>query len=83
MNEPPQFPSGEYKASVLSIAPYKTPVVHVKVNTPSLRQVPFVGKMSFKEALRVIKQQCVIDQDKGCFYMRQGAAVKHDASSGI
>lgn len=33
VNESPQFPSEVYKASIFSIAPYKSPVVYVKVNT--------------------------------------------------
>lgn len=35
VNEPPQFPDAPYKASVLSIAPYRTPVITVRVNTPA------------------------------------------------
>lgn len=44
VNETPQFPPETYKASVFSIAPYRTPVIQVKVNTPSLCQFPFTGK---------------------------------------
>lgn len=44
LNESPQFLTEGYKASVFSIAPYKTSVVHVKVNTPSFCQFLFVGK---------------------------------------
>ncbi|XP_026158869.1 protocadherin Fat 4 [Mastacembelus armatus] len=36
VNEAPQFPSEPYKASVFSIAPYKTPVVHVKASDPDM-----------------------------------------------
>lgn len=35
VNESPQFPDEVYKATVFSIAPYKTSVVRVEVNTPS------------------------------------------------
>lgn len=35
VNESPQFPPEVYSASVFSIAPYKTPVIQVKVNTPN------------------------------------------------
>ncbi|KAM6941222.1 protocadherin Fat 4 [Lycodopsis pacificus] len=34
VNESPRFPSEVYKASVFSIAPYKTPVAHVKASDP-------------------------------------------------
>ncbi|KAK2817525.1 hypothetical protein Q5P01_025716 [Channa striata] len=37
VNEPPQFGSEVYKASVFSIAPYKTPVVCVKATDPDVR----------------------------------------------
>ncbi|XP_074485330.1 protocadherin Fat 4 isoform X2 [Sebastes fasciatus] len=36
VNESPQFPSEVYKASVFSIAPYKTPVLHVKASDPDV-----------------------------------------------
>ncbi|KAF3852693.1 hypothetical protein F7725_006048 [Dissostichus mawsoni] len=36
VNEAPQFSSEVYKASVFSIAPYKTPVVYVKASDPDL-----------------------------------------------
>lgn len=47
VNEPPQFPSEVLKASVFSIAPYKTPVIRVKVNTPGFTsfQTPTVIKL--------------------------------------
>ncbi|XP_029001511.1 protein dachsous [Betta splendens] len=34
VNEPPQFPPEVYKASVFSVAPYKSPVVYVKASDP-------------------------------------------------
>nr|XP_033478927.1 protocadherin Fat 4 [Epinephelus lanceolatus] len=36
VNEPPQFPSEVYRASVFSIAPYKTPVIYVKASDPDV-----------------------------------------------
>ncbi|XP_031732532.1 fat-like cadherin-related tumor suppressor homolog [Anarrhichthys ocellatus] len=36
VNESPRFLSEVYKASVFSIAPYKTPVVHVKASDPDV-----------------------------------------------
>ncbi|XP_028423953.1 protocadherin Fat 4-like [Perca flavescens] len=36
VNESPQFPSQLYKASVFSIAPYKTSVIHVKASDPDV-----------------------------------------------
>ncbi|KAM4584790.1 protocadherin Fat 2-like [Odontesthes bonariensis] len=36
VNESPQFPSEVYKASVYSIAPYKTPVIQVKASDPDV-----------------------------------------------
>jgi len=43
VNEAPRFPPEGYEASVVSIAPFKTPVVHVKVNiTCSAFYLPFV-----------------------------------------
>ncbi|CAJ1052822.1 cadherin-23-like [Xyrichtys novacula] len=34
VNEPPEFPSEDYKASIFSIAPYKTSVITVKASDP-------------------------------------------------
>lgn len=39
VSEPPQFPHPQYKASVLSIAPYRTPVITVRVNSSSVGRV--------------------------------------------
>ncbi|XP_020495271.2 protocadherin Fat 4 [Labrus bergylta] len=36
VNESPEFPSEDYKASVFSIAPYKTPVITVKASDPDV-----------------------------------------------
>ncbi|XP_054866126.1 cadherin-23 [Amphiprion ocellaris] len=36
VNEPPYFPPEVYEASVLSIAPYKTPVITVKASDPDV-----------------------------------------------
>ncbi|XP_032418047.1 cadherin EGF LAG seven-pass G-type receptor 2-like [Xiphophorus hellerii] len=36
VNEPPEFSSDDYKASVFSIAPYKTPVIQVKASDPDV-----------------------------------------------
>ncbi|XP_072240019.1 cadherin EGF LAG seven-pass G-type receptor 2 [Leuresthes tenuis] len=36
VNESPQFPNKVYKASVYSIAPYKTPVIQVKASDPDV-----------------------------------------------
>ncbi|XP_028265862.1 protocadherin Fat 4-like [Parambassis ranga] len=36
VNEPPQFPPEVYKASVFSIAPYKTPIIYVKASDPDV-----------------------------------------------
>lgn len=46
VNESPQFSSEVYKASIFSIAPYKTPVAHVKVK-PNL---PWEISLQFGEA---------------------------------
>nr|XP_046231654.1 cadherin-23 isoform X2 [Scatophagus argus] len=36
VNEPPQFPSSQYEASVLSIAPYKTRVIELQASDPDV-----------------------------------------------
>lgn len=44
MSEPPQFPDTQYKATVLSIAPYRTPVITVRVNTHELSSQRFSNR---------------------------------------
>lgn len=46
VNEPPQFPPEVYKASVFSIAPFKTPIIYVKVNTSSFYHFHVSGKIN-------------------------------------
>ncbi|XP_043969656.1 cadherin-23-like [Gambusia affinis] len=36
VNEPPEFSSDDYEASVFSISPYKTPVIQVKASDPDV-----------------------------------------------
>ncbi|XP_041840144.1 protocadherin Fat 4 [Melanotaenia boesemani] len=36
VNEPPQFPPEVHKATVFSIAPYKTPVIYIKASDPDV-----------------------------------------------